>query len=172
MRVLVAALLLLSLAGCSGDKQSAPAPAETRSGANGVTVALPDGWHELATDDGAITDPVTQVAVSSGPMAIRDTQCQVSDYGPEDDAVALIVLEWQPNDDIAMGPRPEHFGSAELPITPGNIECFDGSGGTVQFSDAGRMFGAYLLLGPDADPQLADEARAVLETLEVEPAAG
>ncbi len=42
----------------------------------------------------------------------------------------------------------------------------------MQFSDAGRMFGAYLLLGPDADPQLADEARAVLETLEVEPAAG
>ena len=109
MRVLVATLLLLSLAGCSGDKQSAPAPAEARSGANGVTVALPDGWHELAADDGAITDPATQVAVSSGPMTIRDTQCQVSDYGPEDDAVSLIVLEWQPNDDSELGPRPAQF---------------------------------------------------------------
>ena len=57
-------------------------------------------------------------------------------------------------------------------MTEGNIECFEGSGGTVQFVDGGREFGAYVLLGPDADPALADEARAVLQTLEVEPASG
>jgi hypothetical protein len=70
----------------------------------------------------------------------------------------------------SLGAGPAHFGPAELPVTQGTIECFDGSGGAVEFEDNGRMFGAYLLLGPNAPASLADEARAVLETLRVESA--
>ncbi len=167
MRVLIATLLLLPLAACGNAEET---PTVARSGANGVSVVLPAGWHTMPADDGVVSSPVTQVAVSSGPMENRETECQITDYGPEDDAVSLVVVEWQPNSDFSMGPRPASFGAAELPVTQGSIECFDGAGGTVQFSDAGRMFGAYLLLGPDAPPELADEARAALQTLEVEPA--
>jgi hypothetical protein len=48
------------------------------------------------------------------------------------------------------------------------IECFDSSGGAVSFIDHGRAFGAYLLAGPRAPDRLIDEARRVLDTLEVE----
>jgi hypothetical protein len=38
----------------------------------------------------------------------------------------------------------------------------------VQFAEGGRTFGAYVLLGREAPEGLADEARAVLDTLIVE----
>ena len=171
MRFPVAVLLLVVLGGCGAEQSATPEaePAESRAGSHGVTVILPAGWRTMPADDGPVVDPVAQVAVSSGPMEDRETGCQVADYGPADDAVSLIVLEWQPGDEIQLDPRPGRFGSEELPLTPGSIECFTGSGGTVQFTDHGRVFGAYVLLGPDAPAELADEARAVLETLRVEP---
>jgi hypothetical protein len=170
MRTTVAVLCLAALAGCKS--QAPPAPAQAvRAGAAGVTVLLPEGWHTTAPDDGRVVDPVTRVAVSSGPMANRHTECQIANYGPEDDAVSLVVVEWKSSSDGSFAPRPPRFGAEEPPANDGAIECFDGAGGSVEFLDGGRNFGAYLLLGPDADPGLADEARAVLETLEVEPAA-
>ena len=85
--------------------------------------------------------------------------------------VSLVILEWQPNDDSEFGPRPKRFTAAVLPVDAGVIESFAGSGGSVQFTDGSREFGAYLLLGPDAPTSLADEARAVLQTLRVDPGA-
>ena len=66
--------------------------------------------------------------------------------------------------------RPLRFTREVLPVDPGVAECFAGSGGTVPFTDRGRQFGAYILLGPDAPASLADQARAVLQTLRVDPA--
>jgi hypothetical protein len=125
----------------------------------------------MPANDDQISDPVTQVAVSSGPMRDGETCSQIADYGPEADAVSLVIVEWQPNEDFELGPRPERFTREVLPVDPGATECFAGSGGTVQFTDRGRQFGAYILLGPDAPNSLTDEARAVLQTLRVDPAA-
>jgi hypothetical protein len=171
VRFLVAGLFLVVLVGCGAEPSATQEvePTESRAGSDGVTVDLPAGWHAMSADDAPVVDPVARVAVSSGPMENRETGCQVADYGPVDDAVSLIILEWQPNDDFELPPRPAQFGSEKLPVTPESIECFTGSGGTVQFADHGRQFGAYVLLGPDAPAELADEARAVLETLRVEP---
>lgn len=170
-------LLTLALAACgteenaAGPPTPASAPVENRAGAHGVTVALPEGWQTMTTNDDQSSDPFTQVAVSSGPMRNRETCSQVADYGPEDDAVSLVIVEWQPNEDLVLGPRRQRFTREALPVDPGVAECFAGSGGTVQFTDGRRQFGAYILLGPDAPTSLADEARAVLQTLRVEPGA-
>jgi hypothetical protein len=104
-------------------------------------------------------------------MRDRETCSQIADYGPEDDAVSLVIVEWQPSEDLELGPRPLRFTREVLPVDPGVAECFAGSGGTVPFTDRGRQFGAYILLGPDAPNSLTDEARAVLQTLRVDPAA-
>jgi hypothetical protein len=56
-------------------------------------------------------------------------------------------------------------------LPPPAIECFAGAGGSVQFADRGRTFGAYLLAGPKASVSVVSQARRVLDTLHVEPAA-
>jgi hypothetical protein len=163
MRVALA-LLVLVAAGCgSGVK------AEERAGTGGVTLMLPSGWVSNAAADGAISDPVTRIVVSSGPLPHRRTACPIANYGPADDQVALVVVEWAPAADVALGERPEQFTAANLPAEPGGIVCFAGAGGTVQFAEAGRNLGAYLLLGRQAPAGLAEDARSVLDSLRVEP---
>ena len=105
-------LLTLVLAACGSEENAAvpptppPAPVETRVGTHGVTVALPEGWQTMTTNHDQYSDPVTQVAVSSGPMRDRETCSQIADYGPEDDAVSLVIVEWQPSEDLELEPRP------------------------------------------------------------------
>ena len=42
--------------------------APPRAGSGGVTVALPPGWHSTKPDQGNITQPLTRIVVSSGPI--------------------------------------------------------------------------------------------------------
>jgi hypothetical protein len=64
--------------------------------------------------------------------------------------------------------RPSHFTAANLPLHPAPaIECWDGPGGAVEFTDHGRRFGAYVMAGRRAPPALVARARAVLDTLRV-----
>jgi hypothetical protein len=49
------------------------------------------------------------------------------------------------------------------------IECFDGPGGSIEFSARRHTFAAYVLLGRRAPARLADQARAVLDTLRITP---
>lgn len=132
-------------------------------------MALPSGWHTTTWDDGDVIDPLTRVVIASAPIEPEETACQVAHYRFAEDAVALVVLEW--SEPLQTLPdRPARFTSRELPVqSPPAIECFDGSGGTVQFIDHGRAFGAYLLVGRQAPARLLDEARDVLDTLKVEP---
>jgi hypothetical protein len=141
-------------------------------GSAGVTVLLPSRWHTTVPDDGNVTDPVTRIVVASAPIRPEPRGCHVSDYDFPADAVALVVVEWL-DPSVAGGtppPRPGRFTRAELPLHAAPaIECFDGPGGSAQFVDRGRIFGAYVLLGPDAPDELADAARGVLDSLRVQP---
>ena len=170
-RRFVVALVLVAATGCGGgDAGHAPevrAGADERVGTAGVTVALPSGWHTTTWDDGHVVDPLTRVVVASAPISQRGTGCQVARYTFADDAVALVVVEWE-DPAVVRRPRPLRFTNATLPARPPPaVECFDGPAGTVQFHDGGRAFGAYLLVGREARPALVDEARGVLETLRV-----
>ncbi len=173
------ALLVLLAAGCDGgsddaDRRTAPgvAPASPRAGGEGVSVQLPRGWHDTSTEPRHATDPVVRLAVSSGPIRPGTKPCQVSAYDFPATEVALVLVEWTTAgllEGVRAPPRPGRFTEASLPMAaPPAIECFEGPGGTVQFVEAGRLFGAYVLLGPEAPGELADEARAVLDTVRVE----
>ena len=89
-----------------------------------------------------------------------------------------VIVEWQgvANQGAHYAPRPRLFTAKTLPLrAPPAIECFDGPGGSVEFADHGRDFGAYILLGARAPAQLADQARAVPfrdTPREAKPAAG
>lgn len=166
MRVALVALLLL--AGCTGS-ESGVASQPTRAGNAGVSVELPSGWHSLTPlRDTHVIDPVARVVVSSAQIEEGGTSCQVADFAPPPDAVSIVILEWRRSDGRPPPPRPAHFTGETLRLSaPPAIECFNGSGGAAFFAERGRVFGAYLLLGKQAPADLADRARAVLDTLQV-----
>ncbi len=145
-----------------------------RAGTAGVTVALPAGWHSTKPDQGPIGNPLTRIAVSSGPIGPDLTsacQTQLSYVFPKT-GVAIVVVEWTKplgGMKIGAGPRrPRHFTAASLPVRPPPIlECWDGAGGSAQWAEHGRSFAAYVLLGRKAPAALAARARAVLDTLHV-----
>jgi hypothetical protein len=145
-----------------------------RAGGAGVTVALPRGWHAVPQawlGSAKYTDPVTRVVAASAPIRWIDTGCQIASYSFSKRAVAIVIVEWRRSYPGTRYPlRPRRFTSANLKIhPPPALECFDGAGGSIQFADHGRHFGAYVLLGRQAPAALATRARAVLDTLRVNP---
>jgi hypothetical protein len=171
-------LLLLLVTGCDIGRSEEPERAAAKATSTaGIEFRLPAGWHD-ASPPGSLSpepirDPLTRLAVSSGPIRHGGAGgCHVSSYDFPDDEVALVLVEWT-TPLLLQGTkaplRPERFTAASLPLQdPPAIECFDGPGGSAQFVEAGRMFGAYVLLGRDAPRALADEALAVLDTLRIE----
>jgi hypothetical protein len=149
--------------------------APPRAGSGGVTVALPPGWRSTVPDQGNITQPLTRIVVSSGPIAPRLTgtcHVQVSDYAFPAAAVAIVVVEWTKpigGMKIGTGPtRPRHFTATNLSIHPApSIECFHGPAGAAEWAERGHSLAAYVLLGRRAPAVLAAKARAVLDTLRV-----
>jgi hypothetical protein len=148
-----------------------------RAGTGGVTVALPPGWHSTTPDQGRIEQPFTRLVFSSGPIRSDLTsrcQTQVSGYVFPRNAVAVVVVEWTKSiGGMRIGrqrSRPGRFTAANLPIRrPPAIECLAGPGGSVQWTERGHDFAAYVLLGPKAPGRLANRARAVLDSLRVAP---
>jgi hypothetical protein len=138
-----------------------------------VTVVLPVGWHTLPRPllglSPTVTDPLTRVVAISAPFHFAAHGCQVAAYAFPRTAVAVVVVEWvELGRDARWAPRPRHFSPQALRLhDPPAIECFDGRGGAVEFSDHGRRLGAYLLVGRGASPALVERARGVLDTLQV-----
>ncbi|HZO96862.1 MAG TPA: hypothetical protein VFB42_05780 [Gaiellaceae bacterium] len=163
------ALALATAAALAGAGPVAASGA--RVGTAGVTVALPAGWHawEPPARPAPVTDPATRVVAVSAPFRFAAAGCQVAAYAFPPGAAAIVVVEW-----VRLGasdrwaPRPARFTRKTLPLRPPPaVECFDGAGGSVQFAERGRRFGAYLLAGRTARPALVERARAVLDTLRV-----
>jgi hypothetical protein len=147
-----------------------------RAGTGGVTVALPPGWHATRAVQGAITNPLTRIVVSSGSIAPRlsgTCHTQVADYTFPSTAVAVVVVEWTKpigGMRIGIGPhRPRRFTAVNLPVVRPLIECFAGPGNSIQWAERGHSFAAYVMLGRKAPAGLAARARAVLDTLRVSP---
>lgn len=141
-----------------------------------MTVALPAGWHSTRPGKGNVTNPLTRITASSGPIRwdLRG-RCQtlIASYVFPKTAVAVVVVEWTKEIggmNIGVGPRrPRHFTAANLPVRASVIECFAGRGGSIQFAARRHTFAAYVLLGTKAPLRLADAARTVLDTLRIAP---
>jgi TolB protein len=167
-------LLTLAVAACATSALTSfaqgGAPGK-RVGWAGVTVALPASWHamQLAAPAGVPidVDPVARIAAASGPISFG-RGCGEFPYSFPSTAVALVVLEWTRPTPGAFPKRPPRFTPKTLPIhRPPAVECFNGPAGSTEFTDRGRRFDAFLLLGRHARTALADRARAVLNTLSV-----
>jgi hypothetical protein len=164
-----------TLAGCAGADAAPPDERPyIEAGSAGVTLALPEGWQALPARDGNIVDPLTRVAITSGPLREPVPACetQVTRYAPQADGVSVVILEWKAPYDGTPPRRPPSFDRDALPLRRGDAECFAGDGGIVQFIERGRVFGVYVLVGERAEPDLVADARGALETLRVEPRRG
>jgi hypothetical protein len=169
-RIAACVLAVAVLPGCLGADAAAPGERpylEPREA--GVAIRLPDGWHVLNVDDGNVTDPRTRIAIASGPLR-GPGRCdtQVTRYAPDAENVTLLVLEWTMSDGPLPPARPTEFDPDDLPLRRGELECFGGDGGTLQFTDHGRIFGVYVLVGKRAADDLVADVRAALATLRVE----
>lgn len=171
--VLAGFLLAAPCSGCGGGREAAGSrPMEvaptTTVGEAGVSVELPHDWHAGTAADGNVVDPLTRVVASSAPVRLRDVPCQIARYGPPRTEVTLVVVEWEASGGAHFGARPERVTPESLELhPPPAIECFDGSGGSIQFSERGRFFGAYLFAGERAPQRLIARAFDVLNTLRV-----
>jgi hypothetical protein len=168
-------LCVASLAGCGGANAAPPDERpHVEAGTAGVTLVLPEGWQALVRDDGNIVDPVTRIAIASGPLRdpVPDCETQITRYAPRRDGVSVVVLEWSEPSNGELPLRPTIFDQQALPLRRGEIVCFQGDGGAVQFETRNRTFGAYLLVGEQADAELVAEARRALDTLRIERPSG
>ena len=160
-------MLVVGFATSSAFAQSA---AEPRTGAAGVSVVLPSGWHSLRQSTApSRTDPVTRLVVSSTPIGFG-RGCNDIDYRFGRAGVAVVLVEWaRPTPGARFAPRPDRFTVSNLPVKPPPaLECFPGRGGGIQFRDSGRRFAAFLLVGNEASASLVRKARAVLDTLAIQ----
>jgi hypothetical protein len=171
---LVALLFTVAVAAGCGGSEGTPglqaAEAETRTaGDAGVRVELPPSWHAGTAADGNVVDPLTRVVASSAPVRPQEVSCQIARHAPPPTEVTLVIVEWQASGGARFEPRPARFTPETLKLRPPPaIECFEGAGGSVQFTDHGRLFGAYLLAGERAPQRLIEEAFGVLNTLTVD----
>ncbi|MGB2953679.1 MAG: hypothetical protein WBB74_09875 [Gaiellaceae bacterium] len=144
-----------------------------RVGVAGVTVVLPRGWHNLKQavplpDVPVDFDPVTRIVVASAPINFAANGCLGIRYAFSATAVALVVQEWIRPTPGSLPPRPQRFTRDKLPVRPPPaLECWSGPGGSAEFTDHGRRFDAFVLLGRNARPELAGRARHILDTLSV-----
>ncbi len=140
-----------------------------RVGAAGVSLVVPTTWSRISFSATANTDPATRAVLSSGPIRFG-RGCNDIDYviGPR--SVAIVLVEWRmPTPGARWMPRPARFTATNLLVRPGQLECFRGPGGGVQFAQHGRRFAAFLLAGKSATRAQVGGARAVLDTLRVKP---
>jgi hypothetical protein len=167
-------LALLSSCGTGTVPDSAPrspstpsASEQTRVGDAGVTLVLPLGWHfDGKPGTPGVTDPLARIVVGSEPVQQHESQCQVADFAPSPTGIAIVVLEWEQTDG-RPGARPETFDSRVLPLRTGSIECFDGLGGVVAFTENDRVLGVYVLAGDRTTGAGLQRAREALATLRV-----
>jgi len=145
-----------------------------RVGSAGVTVTLPPHWRAISVGTplpGAhISDPVTRLVVASAPIRFG-RGCNELDYKFASSGVAIVVVEWTGRTPATKWQsRPRRFTARTLPIAqPPALECWRGPGGGTQFADHGRRLAVFVLVGPGAATALVRRARAVLDTLHVQP---
>jgi hypothetical protein len=166
VRVVVLAVVV-AVCGCTAVDRVGESP--PRAGSAGVTVELPTGWHSTEGRDGNVIDPLARLAVASSPIRPAASACQTSAYAFADDAIALVLVEWQAPDVAGAKhpPRPARFTPAGLEIARGTHECYRGRFGSAFFEDRGRVFGAYVFVGDRAPESLVEEVCAVLDSIEV-----
>jgi hypothetical protein len=159
-RILFLPLLALALA-LGGDASRASTPLSQVRLRSGISVRLPDGWRILRRPLTACSDPTERFAAATFPA---------SGLGPENavprKGALVLLLEDHLNPASGFSRRPPRF---RLPARATSFEgCCDtptDPGYEFIFRDRGRDFDAFVFRGPDASPELLEQATTILNSL-------
>jgi hypothetical protein len=174
MLVAISLAALLPLGGASkvvgpASEPASPLPFVTHGSSAGVQVTLPSAWtFEDGTDITMIDPTVDFVAGSWNFPTHGDCAPTAAIESLPSDGVLLWLVEYtSPNTPVKVLPRPELMDLGPL---IGPLECVGTSAHVVGFSDAGREFQLFVVLGSDADGSIRREAVDALNSIVVAPA--
>ena len=162
------------------SEPSAPLHASVTFDARGDTVDVPDGWHvaerpmapELSINPRELlslgTMPFTMPASRAVCVGNAPPATPVAAMGPDD--VFLWIVEWYPTDSRmpsveTSSPRPARFV-----VDGDDRSCVRAAsphvrGGSFQFTDQGRVFSLFYVLGTDVTGDSARVVERVLDSL-------
>lgn len=122
--------------------------------ANGVVLALPEGWERvLPVRDDRTDDPRTLLVIGTDGVRLIETDCQVSSYRVPPEGAAVVVIGW--HDSVG--------GSVFLPLSGlklrrGTFECFAGRGAVARVTRRERDFQVNVMVGDRADAAMIADA--------------
>jgi hypothetical protein len=176
-------MLVLFVAGCGDDDDSARAPAGWREHVDdrqGFRVSLPPGWHR-AEQGPTGGDPVEILLVATFPLERSRGLCRSLTGIPPNQ----VLVNLQERGRGAYGgpdfpPRPATFEpDPSLPGTSTWPYCVSGDHQQpipmddywFGFGDSGRAFHVFVGVGKEAPAELRREAFEILDTLRFDPGA-
>jgi hypothetical protein len=179
MRIWIAVVAVLTLAGCGADETERTAAPAVTAGTRGVAVELADGWQAApASLTPNLTDPREVLAVGTYPLRFRETECAhmpgsaLQDMGPSDALITIMERGTEPGSTWPDFPaRPAHFGP-ELGGASEASACAPGARFTDHwfgFSDGDRHFHVLVAFGPRASATVRAQAWATLDRLKIDP---
>jgi hypothetical protein len=181
--VLLSALVLMAIYGCTADAVSSPEDVEIAGIPEAhMVLTYPAGWH-LA--DGNLTpnlaDPREVFSLGSFPLRVGGPHCaQVPSQALHDLETTDVFLTLQERgaDAIASGfdPRPHKFGPTSGSTDNEVYDCVEpderddiGKIHWIWFTDQDRYFHVLVALGREAAPENVSAAWGVLDQLVIEP---
>jgi hypothetical protein len=134
--------------------------------ANGVQLALPDGWSKVTPATDTRTDPRTLLVIGTDGVKAITSDCQVSSYRVPADGAAVVVIGWR-----------DSVGASYLPLSAmklrrGTFECFAGRGAVGRITRRDRDFQVNVLVGDHASDATVATALDAARSLGVSPRLG
>jgi hypothetical protein len=150
-----------------------------RSAKWGYSLRFPATWQRAERAVTPLTDPREILSLGTFPLRYRPTNCDAfagsarDDLGPADAFLTIQERGFDRNSEwLDFEPRPERFGPTPENANMAEPACGDRPGTDVRwfnFTDAGRHFHVLVVSGPDAPPELQQDAWRILNTLHLDP---
>jgi hypothetical protein len=151
------------------SEPTSPPPFVIHGSSAGVQVTLPSAWTFENGTDITMIDPTVDFVAGSWTFP-TDGDCAPTaaiESLPSDGVLFWLVEYTSPNTPVNVPPRPERIDLGPL---VGPLECLGTSAHVVGFSDAGREFQMFVVLGSHADDSVRRDAVDALNSIVVAPA--
>jgi hypothetical protein len=151
------------------SEPASPPPFVTHGSSAGVQVTLPSTWTFENGTDITMIDPTVDLVAGSWDFPTNGDCAPTAaiESLPSDGVLFWLVEYTSPNTPVNVPPRPERMDLGPL---VGPLECVGTSAHVVGFSDAGREFQMFVVLGPHADDSVLREAVDAVNSIVVAPA--
>jgi hypothetical protein len=170
-----AAVAAIALPCCSSGDGGGAGLNVFSSGAAGISLTVPNGWHLATRRFTALMDPRERLVLTSFPVRgkVRSRGCSPNGLLRQlpRSGVAVSLLEYMNGGARRHFPgRPKRFHLG--PPARGGFDCFApqpvANAYLVNFSDNGRAFNLLAAIGKNASPQTRRTAERALDSLRVD----